>query len=113
MLPEGSLNVLDVGCGTGEISFVLMEMGHSVTGIDLSESMLEIAREKSRRLGKNARFMSGDAEDLKVNYPALKGVACTEALSLGYNRLVDTGLQDPSSLEEDCLRLAVFYDSRR
>lgn len=63
-LPSAHLNVLDVGCGTGELTFLLTEMGHSVTGIDLSESMVEKAREKNEALKLNANFKTGDAEDL-------------------------------------------------
>lgn len=64
MLPRGRLNVLDVGCGTGELVFVLADMGHTVTGIDLSEEMLKKAREKGKKLGLNAKFATGDAEKL-------------------------------------------------
>lgn len=64
VLPSGRLNVLDVGCGTDELSILLAEMGHSVTGIDLSESMVEKASEKNKALRLNANFKTGDAEDL-------------------------------------------------
>lgn len=36
--------VLDVGCGTGRIAYLLHERGFDVTGIDLSEPMVERAR---------------------------------------------------------------------
>lgn len=58
------LDVLDVGCGTGEMSMVLGEMGHRVTGIDLSTGMLEIARRKASRKGYPISFLHGDAEAL-------------------------------------------------
>lgn len=38
--------LLEVGCGTGRVTLALTEAGHSVCGIDLSENMLKIAREK-------------------------------------------------------------------
>ncbi len=41
------LRILDLGCGTGEHCKEYIEMGASkVTGIDISEKMLEVAREK-------------------------------------------------------------------
>lgn len=46
--------IIDVGCGTGEISLRLAEKGHKVTGIDLSEEMLVFAQQKRRR--KSSRF---------------------------------------------------------
>ncbi|MBN2222265.1 MAG: class I SAM-dependent methyltransferase [Vallitaleaceae bacterium] len=39
--------VLDLGCGTGNITIPLAEAGYQMIGIDLSENMLMLAREKS------------------------------------------------------------------
>src|SRR5512139_3017097 len=36
--------VLDVGTGTGALALIAAELGHDVTGVDLSAGMLEIAR---------------------------------------------------------------------
>lgn len=38
--------VLDLGCGTGRHSCILSKMGYRMTGIDLSEEMLAVARSK-------------------------------------------------------------------
>ena len=38
---------LDVACGTGDMAIELLKRGSSVTGIDLSEEMLAIARRKT------------------------------------------------------------------
>ena len=43
MLPEGS-SVLDAGCGPGHNARILTDAGHNVSGFDLSESMVELAR---------------------------------------------------------------------
>ena len=58
------LEVLDVGCGTGVIALLLAELGHNVTGIDLSEGMLKKAKEKARTFNLPVEFKNGDAEDL-------------------------------------------------
>lgn len=58
------LNVLDVGCGTGVITLVLSEMGHNVTGIDLSKEMLKRAKDKAHKQKLRAEFRLGDAENL-------------------------------------------------
>jgi len=38
--------VLELGCGTGRITLALAEAGHRVTGLDISERMLERCKEK-------------------------------------------------------------------
>lgn len=63
IIPEGKLNVLDVGCGTGELSILFAEMGHNVTGLDLSEKMMEKGRLKSISQGLSIKFLKGDAEN--------------------------------------------------
>lgn len=45
-LVEGSL-ALDLACGTGKMTFLLRELGYDMTGVDLSEDMLAIARDIS------------------------------------------------------------------
>jgi phosphatidylethanolamine/phosphatidyl-N-methylethanolamine N-methyltransferase len=57
--------VLEVGVGTG-INLTLYPKNCSVTGIDFSESMLEIARERAARKDiRNVRLVQMDAADLK------------------------------------------------
>ncbi|MHC1774171.1 MAG: class I SAM-dependent methyltransferase [Lentimicrobium sp.] len=59
-----SLKILDVGCGTGRHSIELKKRGYSVTGIDLSESMLALAREKARSNNLKIDFLHHDARNL-------------------------------------------------
>lgn len=42
-LPEGA-RVLDIGCGMGRHSIALAEAGYAVAGVDLSETLLDVAR---------------------------------------------------------------------
>lgn len=43
-LPEGKvLQILDVGTGTGYFAILLSQIGHQVTGIDLTDAMLKEA----------------------------------------------------------------------
>ena len=53
--------VLDLACGTGEITRSLLSLGHKVTAIDFSEDMLARARAKH---GDKAKILAGDAERL-------------------------------------------------
>lgn len=41
---EKGLHLLDIGCGTGLSGEVLSELGHTWTGVDVSPSMLQVAR---------------------------------------------------------------------
>lgn len=45
------MKVLDIGCGTGNFSIKLAKKGCKVTGIDLSDKMLRLAREKTEKKG--------------------------------------------------------------
>lgn len=56
------LNILDLGTGTGFLAFLLSAAGHRTTGIDLTESMIEEARETSAFLNIKADFHVMDAE---------------------------------------------------
>lgn len=59
-----SLKIFDVGCGTGRHSIELTKRGYSVTGIDLSDSQLDKAREKSKMAGLDIEFLKYDARNL-------------------------------------------------
>ena len=45
---ESKKKTLDLGCGTGVISDILLEAGCAVTALDLSEKMIEAAKKKAR-----------------------------------------------------------------
>jgi SAM-dependent methyltransferase len=48
--------VLDAGCGPGLVSLALLEAGHRVIGVDLSDEMVSRARARCDRFGDRARF---------------------------------------------------------
>lgn len=62
-----SLSILDVGCGTGRHSIELAKRGYNLTGIDLSGSMLRIAREKAEKNNLLIKFLNLDARNLPFN----------------------------------------------
>jgi SAM-dependent methyltransferase len=61
-LPPPPARVLDAGTGTGSIAFLTAELGHQVTGVDLSGGMLERARGKALAQGLDVTFVHGPAE---------------------------------------------------
>jgi len=64
---DKSLKILDVGCGTGRHSIELSKRGYIVTGIDLSESQLQRAKEKARSEDIEIDFLKHDARNLPFN----------------------------------------------
>lgn len=60
----GQLRILDIGTGTGFFAFLLSSLGHRVTGIDLTPSMIQEAKEIGQTLESTAQFRVMDAEKL-------------------------------------------------
>jgi ubiquinone/menaquinone biosynthesis methyltransferase len=52
--------VLDLACGTGDIAFALAARGASVTGLDVTHRMVQLARARGRRTRALAHFVTGD-----------------------------------------------------
>ena len=65
-LPSGAA-ILDVGCGTGRHSLELARRGYRVTGIDLSDKMLEEAREIARTEELKVEFIQADATEFNLD----------------------------------------------
>jgi SAM-dependent methyltransferase len=63
--------VLELACGTGRIALPLAERGLTVTGTDLSEGMLAVARRKAAALAAPARdrltLLNQDMSELDLN----------------------------------------------
>lgn len=57
-------HVLDVACGTGNLSFPAARVGAIVTGIDIAPNLIETARTRAHAEDVNIQFDEGDAEQL-------------------------------------------------
>jgi len=58
--------VLDVGCGTGNIAIPLALRGYDLTGVDRSTEMVAEARRKGMQLGLNIPFLAQDLLELDL-----------------------------------------------
>jgi ubiquinone/menaquinone biosynthesis C-methylase UbiE len=95
-LPPAPSDVLDVGTGTGFLAFLAANLGHRVTGVDLAEPMLTVAREQAASSDNPPRFLIGDA--VSPDFPP-------ESFDVITNRHVLWTLRDPHAAFTNWRRL--------
>jgi len=86
ILPDAktsSLEVADIGCGAGTQSLIWARLGHKVSGIDVNEPLIHLARDRAEKHGFDVEFQVGSAENLPC-----AGVAGTCAALGGLPRSV-------------------------
>lgn len=68
--PEGPWRILDVGCGAGETTLLTAQIGHEVTGLDVSTSLLKLAKARAQKADlASVTFFLGDASRLFIDPP--------------------------------------------
>ncbi len=75
--------LLDLCCGTGQLSLHFLDNGYQVTGLDLSDAMLEYARSNAAAyiITGQARFVQADAARFTVEEPVGLVVSTFDALN--------------------------------
>ena len=63
-LPQGKLDILDVGTGTGFFAILLARLGHRVTGIDLTPAMIAESCALAGSMGLDIDFRQMNAQEL-------------------------------------------------
>lgn len=95
--PVKGLKVLDVGCGGGLISEAMAEFGAEVTGIDMGEAPLSVAKLHLLESGQQVEYIKITAEELAEQRPEQYDVVtCLEMLE---------HVPDPGSVIKACERL--------
>lgn len=90
--------VLDAGCGGGILSEAMAARGGDVTGIDLAESSLQVARKHAADTGAEVTYRNIAVEALASEQPAsFDVIACLETLE---------HVPDPGSIVQACTTLA-------
>ena len=75
--------VLDLCCGTGNMTLALDRRGYDMTGVDLSPDMLRIALEKARDAGRDDRilFLCQDMLDFELYGTVQAVVSCLDSVN--------------------------------
>ena len=88
--------VLDVATGTADVALMTFKMLHpeKIIGIDISEGMLDLGRQKIEKLGltKNIELLKGDSE--KINFEDNSFDAITVAFGVRNFENLETGLKE-------------------
>ncbi|MGJ3260595.1 MAG: methyltransferase domain-containing protein [Rhodospirillales bacterium] len=80
MGPAKGLQILDVGCGDGVLAVNLANSGAHVTGVDVSERMIEAARARARGDGADISFRVANAGDLPFEDDTFDAVVAVTVL---------------------------------
>lgn len=90
-------NVLDVGCGGGILSESMAERGATVTGIDMADASLQVAKLHALESQANVTYEKLPVEDLARDKPeSFDVVTCMEMLE---------HVPDPASIIQACTDL--------
>jgi 2-polyprenyl-6-hydroxyphenyl methylase / 3-demethylubiquinone-9 3-methyltransferase len=69
MKPFEGLRLLDIGCGAGLVAEPLAKMGFTVTGIDLAEENIAVARHHAEAQGVSVDYRASALETLPLDAP--------------------------------------------
>ncbi len=58
--------ILDIGCGTGNVLVPLLEAGYYVDGLDISDEMLSVTKEKCESKNLKAYLFQDDMKDIAI-----------------------------------------------
>jgi len=67
---DGALDVLEIGCGAGNLSILLAQQGFRVSGVDISPAAIGWAGERTSALGQPIAFRVDDVLELSSCAPA-------------------------------------------
>ncbi len=69
-------NILELACGTGNITIPLTKRNYDIAAIDISEEMLSVAREKAEEEGVELVLLQQDISELDFDIPNLDCILC-------------------------------------
>lgn len=69
-------NILELACGTGNLTIPLTKKNYDIAGIDISEEMLQVAREKGERENVELVLLEQDIVELDFDVTNLDCILC-------------------------------------
>lgn len=69
-------NILELACGTGNMTIPLTKKNYDIAAIDISEEMLSVAREKAEKEGVELVLLQQDLAELDFDIPNLDCILC-------------------------------------
>ncbi|MGI6539105.1 MAG: class I SAM-dependent DNA methyltransferase [Caldicoprobacterales bacterium] len=93
--------MLDLACGTGGVTSIMASRGYQVIGVDISEDMLFVAKEKARKLGLHIPYICQDMSELTLHRP-VDAILC---MNEGFNYILNE-----KKLKQTFLRLRHYLN---
>ena len=96
LMPFAPKTLLDVATGTGDFAIQACQMldGVHVTGVDISEGMMDVGRQKVRQMGLTERIAFEREDCTSLSYPDASFDAVTAAFGSRNFADLDKGLQE-------------------
>lgn len=108
--------LIDIGCGGGDICIAMAEKGFTVIGVDMSESMLEIANKRREGLpieiAQKIKFIKSDFEDIQKIIKKNSADVIVAFGLIGYLPNDDDFFRTSSYLLKDSGKLIVSFRNR-
>jgi SAM-dependent methyltransferase len=76
--------ILEIGCGTGRVLLPLLQAGHAVTGVDISEEMLRLAEDKLQKNHQRGRCELVNHNFVDQALPHVYGLALVTFYTFNY-----------------------------
>ncbi len=73
--------ILDLGCGTGSMTNLMATKGYEMIGVDLSEDMLAVARDKAKEENSDVIYLNQDMTKLDLYGTIDAVISCGDALN--------------------------------
>lgn len=95
-------NILELACGTGNLTIPLTKKNYDIAGIDISDQMLNVAREKAEKEGVELVLLQQDIAELDFDVTNLDCILCA---CDGFNYITyDDDLENVFAKSHDLLK---------